>query len=80
MMLAGRRVFITGAATGIGRATAEYLVEHGVRVFGAGLDGSEGRAWSASYAPEILEFREADLTREAGSAMQVDGGPLTRLL
>ncbi|MDR3472482.1 MAG: SDR family NAD(P)-dependent oxidoreductase [Devosia sp.] len=63
-LLAGRRVFVTGAATGIGRATAEYLAAQGARVFGAGLDGDEGRAAYAGKGPDLL-FREADLTREA---------------
>lgn len=60
-LLAGRRVLVTGAATGIGRATAEYLVEQGARVFGIGLDGEEGRAAHAGKAPRLI-FRETDLT------------------
>jgi len=63
-LLAGRRVLVTGAATGIGRATAEYLVEAGARVFGIGLDGDEGRRAHGGRAPQ-LTFRETDLTREA---------------
>lgn len=65
-LLAGRRVFVTGAATGIGRATAEYLVSEGADVFGAGLDADEGSALAASYAGigTRLLFREADLSRE----------------
>jgi NAD(P)-dependent dehydrogenase (short-subunit alcohol dehydrogenase family) len=66
-LLSGRRVFITGAATGIGRATAEYLVSEGAEVFGVGLDGDEGRALAATYAgkSQKLLFREADLTQES---------------
>jgi NAD(P)-dependent dehydrogenase (short-subunit alcohol dehydrogenase family) len=64
---AGRKVLVTGAATGIGRATAEYLVGEGAEVLGAGLDGDEGRLLGTAYAREgkPLIFREADLTREA---------------
>ncbi|MCA0029486.1 SDR family NAD(P)-dependent oxidoreductase [Mesorhizobium sp. B263B2A] len=64
MMFAGKRVFVTGAATGIGRATAEYLAAEGAKVFGAGLDGEEGKALAARHAESQLSFRESDLTRE----------------
>ena len=64
MMFTGKRVFITGAATGIGRATAEYFVGQGARVFGAGLDGEEGKALAGRHAESRLIFRECDLTRE----------------
>ncbi|WP_284276761.1 SDR family NAD(P)-dependent oxidoreductase [Mesorhizobium huakuii] len=64
-MFAGKRVFVTGAATGIGRATAEYLADEGARVFGAGLDGEEGKALAGRYDESQLIFRESDLTREA---------------
>lgn len=65
MMFAGKRVFVTGAATGIGRATAEYLADEGARVFGAGLDGEEGKALAGRYGESQLFFREYDLTCEA---------------
>lgn len=65
MMFAGKRVFVTGAATGIGRATAEYLLSEGARVFGAGLDGKEGEAWAVRHADGRLIFRVCDLTRES---------------
>ncbi|MBZ9674666.1 SDR family NAD(P)-dependent oxidoreductase [Mesorhizobium sp. ES1-1] len=65
MMFAGKRVFVTGAATGIGRATAEYLVGEGASVFGAGLDGEEGEALARGHAGGSLIFRVCDLTRES---------------
>lgn len=64
MIFAGKRVFVTGAATGIGRATAEYLAAEGAQVFGTGLDGDDGRALASRYSESQLIFREGDLTRE----------------
>lgn len=79
MRFVGCRVFVTGAATGIGRATAEYLHAEGAAVFGAGLDGDTGRDL-ASATGAILHFREADLTSEpqvreaVGDAVALLGG------
>ncbi|MEZ2331096.1 SDR family NAD(P)-dependent oxidoreductase [Mesorhizobium sp. RCC_202] len=63
-MFAGKRIFVTGAATGIGRATAEYLAIEGAKVFGTGLDGDDGRALASRHTESRLIFRESDLTRE----------------
>ncbi|MDQ0473977.1 SDR family NAD(P)-dependent oxidoreductase [Labrys wisconsinensis] len=70
--LAGRVVLVTGAATGIGRATAEHLLARGARVFGVGLDAEEGRALQARHAGAPLIFRETDVTREAQVRTAVD--------
>lgn len=63
---AGKVVLVTGAATGIGRATAEVLVAGGAAVFGLGLDGAEGRALCAEFAArsQPFVFRETELTDE----------------
>jgi NAD(P)-dependent dehydrogenase (short-subunit alcohol dehydrogenase family) len=60
---AGKVILVTGAATGIGRATTEYLVAEGASVYGIGLDGAEGRALAARLTSEGLPFtfRETDL-------------------
>lgn len=65
--LRGKAILVTGAATGIGRATAELLGESGARVFGIGLDADAGRdlAAQAKERKQALLFREADVTREA---------------
>jgi NAD(P)-dependent dehydrogenase (short-subunit alcohol dehydrogenase family) len=71
----GTSIFITGAATGIGRATAEHLAREGALVFGAGLDGAEGRALAAGAASDGLRllFQEVDLTREADAVVNAAG-------
>lgn len=63
---ADRRVVITGAASGIGRATAVRLVAEGARVFGidrnrAGLAETRGLVSDA----DRFSTHEADLTQES---------------
>lgn len=65
MSLTGKRIFITGAATGIGRATAEYLADQRARVFGTGLDAKAGDELNASHDTRDICFQAADLTIEA---------------
>jgi NAD(P)-dependent dehydrogenase (short-subunit alcohol dehydrogenase family) len=64
---AGKAILVTGAATGIGRATAEHLVAEGASVHGIGLDGEEGRALAADHAKRGLPlfFTQVDLTDDA---------------
>jgi len=64
-------VLVTGAATGIGRATAEYLHDHGARVYGIGLDGDEGRRVYAERAPSCV-FRETDLRDSTAIQSAID--------
>jgi NAD(P)-dependent dehydrogenase (short-subunit alcohol dehydrogenase family) len=65
--LRGKAILVTGAATGIGRATAELLAASGARVFGIGLDTDAGHqlvAQARSQERDLL-FHGADVTREA---------------
>jgi len=80
---AGKVILVTGAATGIGRATAEHLVAEGATVHGIGLDAEAGHALGADYAARglPLAFREVDLTddsaiRAAIAAAQGQSGRL----
>jgi len=54
--LSGRTAFVTGAGTGIGRATAEYLAASGMNVVGFGLAGD-------GEPPPAIRFHEGDVTR-----------------
>jgi NAD(P)-dependent dehydrogenase (short-subunit alcohol dehydrogenase family) len=64
--LAGHAVLVTGAATGIGRATALLLAEQGASVLAIGLDSQEGRLLETEPAALVgrLHFREVDITRQ----------------
>lgn len=65
--VAGKCILVTGAATGIGRATATLLAKQGASVLGIGLDGDEGRSLEreATGFSGRLHFREVDLTQQA---------------
>jgi 3-oxoacyl-[acyl-carrier protein] reductase len=58
--VAGKTAIVTGAATGIGRATARLLAERGARVVAAGLQ------------PEQLRASVEEILASGGEAMAVD--------
>jgi NAD(P)-dependent dehydrogenase (short-subunit alcohol dehydrogenase family) len=60
MSVAGKTAIVTGAATGIGRATAQLLAARGARVVAAGLQ------------PERLSETVAAITAAGGEAVAVD--------
>lgn len=75
----GVRVLLTGAASGIGRATAVRLAAEGAHVFGVDRDerglAETGELLKAPYVPH-----EADVTDEravVAFAASSDGGYLT---
>lgn len=72
--VAGKCILVTGAATGIGRATATLLARQGASVLGIGLDADEGRSLereAAGISGRLL-FREADLTQQAAVDQSVE--------
>jgi len=64
-------ILVTGAATGIGRATTQYLRDKGARVYGIGLDGDEGRSLNERGEPALI-FRDVDLRDTAAIQAAVD--------
>lgn len=64
MELKGRRVIVTGGASGIGRATALLLAQAGAVVFIGDIDKDGGRAVAteAAAAGWAIEFLPLDLT------------------
>ncbi len=62
-VLEGKAAIVTGSARGIGRATAELLVEHGARVLLADLDEDVVRETSGEIGGQTEAFG-GDLTRE----------------
>ena len=73
--LAGHVAVITGAATGMGAATAQRFVAEGARVLIADLKEAEGRALAESLGADC-RFLRVDVTREddvqAAVAMAVE--------
>lgn len=66
--MTGRRVVVvTGAASGIGRATAELLFQEGWTVAGADIQGGEGiRACDVTSDEAVRGFIEDVVTRDGG--------------
>ena len=71
MKLDNRTAIVTGAASGIGRATAQAFAQAGARVLLADIDEAKGAQAAAELraAGHQAEFLQVDLT----SAASVDG-------
>ena len=72
---------VTGAASGIGRAIAEMLVEAGVRTVFTDLNAEQGAAVAERTASGLASFTELDVTDPASvgaarRAIRADLGPI----
>jgi NAD(P)-dependent dehydrogenase (short-subunit alcohol dehydrogenase family) len=74
MKLEGKRALVTGATSGIGRATAEALASEGATVFLSGRDRARGAEVAAAIerAGGKAEFITADLSKPSEVAALAD--------
>lgn len=70
--LAGRIALVTGAASGLGRATAERIVRMGGRVCIVDLPTSDGAAVASAMGSDKAIFSPADVTSEADITAALD--------
>jgi 3-hydroxybutyrate dehydrogenase len=68
--LSGKAALVTGAASGIGRAIAQDLSDHGARVLVADLNEEQGEAFAKSL-PQAL-FQRVDVTSRSECRALVD--------
>jgi 3-oxoacyl-[acyl-carrier protein] reductase len=81
--LHGRVALVTGAGSGIGRATAELLAEAGAHVVGADVDGTAAAATAATITGRgrsasglVLDVRDVDAVDAAVAAIVAEHGHL----
>uniref|UniRef100_A0A453ASC3 Uncharacterized protein n=2 Tax=Aegilops tauschii subsp. strangulata TaxID=200361 RepID=A0A453ASC3_AEGTS len=70
--LAGKVAVITGAASGIGKATAAEFVRNGAKVVLADVQDDLGRALAAELGADSASYTRCDVTDEAQVAAVVD--------
>ncbi|MCO5065261.1 MAG: SDR family oxidoreductase [Rhizobiaceae bacterium] len=69
--MAGKKVLLTGGATGIGRATAELLVSEGARIVIADINVAEGENLAERLGP-AARFQRCDVTEEDDIRATID--------
>lgn len=68
----GRIFLVTGASSGIGRATARLAVERGAKVAFVARRAAELRIAAADLPPEHVEIIPADVTKETERQLIID--------
>ncbi len=81
MDLTGRTILVTGATSGLGRATALYLSRLGARLYITGrdrarLDETRAALCGDAHVAEPLDFSDLDAIEPWVSALTADHGPL----
>ncbi|NBB82027.1 MAG: glucose 1-dehydrogenase [Alphaproteobacteria bacterium] len=70
-LFAGKAVLVTGATSGIGRATAIAFARTGAQVLAVGRDAARGRALEGE-APGAITFLALDVTETGAAARMVE--------
>ncbi len=82
--LEGVGVLITGAAKGIGAATAALFAAHGARVYPTDVDVERGLAAAETYGAaerfRVLDVRDQDAWESVATDMASEGAPLRVLV
>lgn len=75
--LEGHVAIVTGAASGIGAATAEAFAARGARVVLVDLNGEalagQAHRMSDRWGPELVDPRPLDITDDAAASAMIDG-------